>query len=207
MFTDVVTTEAALREIVGEPSELARVKEIPALDARCRAFIARSPFLLLATSNGHGQCDVSPKGDVPGFVLVLDDTHLAVPDRPGNRRLDGMRNILANPHVGLIFLIPGVGETLRVNGRAVITREPALLARMAVEGRAPRLAIGVKVEECFMHCAKALRRSHLWEPAKWPDLAGVPSGAELLEEQAKALGLTRADLERRLGESYARPLY
>jgi len=207
MFTDTVTTAAVLREMAGEPGDLARAKQRDRLDTHCRAFIARSPFLLLATANARGQCDVSPKGDVPGFVLVLDDTHLVVPDRPGNRRFDGMQNILANPHVGLIFLVPGAGETLRVNGRAVITREPALLARMAVEGRAPRLAIGVEVEECFMHCAKALRRSHLWDPAKWPDLAGVPTGAEMLQDQAKGLGMTRADLERRLGESYARPLY
>lgn len=179
MFTDVVTTEAALREIVGEPSELARVKEIPALDARCRAFIARSPFLLLATSNGHGQCDVSPKGDVPGFVLVLDDTHLAVPDRPGNRRLDGMRNILANPHVGLLLLIPGTPETLRVNGTAELTRDPDVCRRLVARGQPALLAIRVRVDECFFHCAKAFLRSQLWQPASWPERYRISFGKML----------------------------
>jgi len=207
MFTDTVTSESQLREITGTPSEMAVRKERAALDTQCRAFIARSPFLLLATANAAGQCDVSPKGDVPGFVLVLDDTHLVVPDRPGNRRHDGMKNILDNPHVGLIFLVPGMEETLRVNGRAWITRAPALLERLAVEGKRPALGIGVEVEECFMHCAKAFKRSHLWEPAKWPDLAGVPSAAQMLYAATKPAGQTVEDVERRLRESYAKSLY
>jgi PPOX class probable FMN-dependent enzyme len=126
-FTSVVTRESDLREVVGRPSDLALKKQLAALDEHCRAFIARSPFVLVATANAAGQCDVSPKGDAPGFVRVLDDTHLVIPDRPGNRRLDGMRNLLENPHVGLIFLIPGKEETLRVNGRASIVRDEALL--------------------------------------------------------------------------------
>ena len=131
-FRDLVTSVDTLRSIIGgEPSELARRKELTALDAHARTFIAQSPFLLLGTSSADGRCDVSPKGDAPGFVRVLDDHHLVVPDRPGNRRLDGMRNILSNPHVGLIFLVPGNDFTLRVNGSAVITREPALLESLA----------------------------------------------------------------------------
>ena len=132
MFRDLVTSEETLRAIIGgDPSEVARKKELPALDPHARAFIARSPFLLLGTSSPDGRCDVSPKGDAPGFVRVLDDQHLVIPDRPGNKRLDGMRNIVKNPHVGIIFLLPGNDFTLRVNGRAVITRDPDLLETLA----------------------------------------------------------------------------
>src|SRR5581483_2015856 len=122
-FRDVVTDEQALRAALGHPSERVVLKARPTLDEHCRAFIARSPFLLLATASAAGQCDVSPKGDPPGFVVVLDDRHLAIPDRPGNKRLDGMKNILENPHVGLIFIVPGREDTLRVNGRAWIIRD------------------------------------------------------------------------------------
>src|SRR5262245_19733761 len=147
MFRDVVTSVETLRGIVGgEPSEVARRKELSALDAHARTFIARSPFLLLGTSSPDGRCDVSPKGDAPGFVHVLDDHHLVIPDRPGNKRLDGMRNILANPHVGVIFLVPGNDFTLRVNGRAAITREPDLLSTIGATGKRPQLDIGVEVE-------------------------------------------------------------
>src|SRR6266508_451127 len=130
MFKDLVTSERELREMLGQPSERAILKEQAVLDEHSRAFIARSPFLLLATSNAGGQCDVSPKGDVPGFVLVLDDTHLVIPDRPGNNRTDGLTNILENPHLGMIFLVPGRGDTLRVNGRASIIRDGEILARL-----------------------------------------------------------------------------
>src|SRR5205814_4961602 len=139
--------------------ERALLKERGVLDEQCRAFIARSPFLLLATSGASGRCDVSPKGDPPGFVVVLDEHRLAIPDRLGNKRLDGMRNILENPHVGLIFLIPGREETLRVNGRASIVRDVELLTRLAAQGKLPQLAIAVETEEVFFHCPKAFRRS------------------------------------------------
>src|SRR6059036_2853351 len=141
MFKHVVTTESELRELIGSPSERAIKKDVAVLDAHCRDFIARSPFLLLATASARGRCDVSPKGDVPGFVRVLDDRHLVIPDRPGNKRLDGMRNLLENPHVGLVFVVPGREDTLRVNGRAWITREPGLLERCAVQGKPPLVAI------------------------------------------------------------------
>jgi PPOX class probable FMN-dependent enzyme len=157
-FRDVVSTPDELRALLGEPSDVARKKQVDRLDEHCREFIARSPFVLLATSDAAGRCDVSPKGDPAGFVLVLDERHLVIPDRPGNRRLDGMRSILANPHVGLLFLVPGRGETLRVNGHASIVRDAELLARLAVGGKTPRLAIGVEVEEVFLHCAKAFKR-------------------------------------------------
>jgi PPOX class probable FMN-dependent enzyme len=207
MFPNLVTSESELRALMGTPSELAVRKELKALDANCAAYIAHSPFLLLATSNVAGQCDVSPKGDAPGFVRVVDETHLLIPDRPGNRRLDGMANLLENPHVGLIFLIPGREETLRVNGRACITRDPAILESFAVMGKPALLAIGVEVEQCFMHCAKAFKRASLWKPERWPDTSDLASPARLLWEATKPVGKTVEDLERQLEESYRTRLY
>ena len=184
MFRDLVTSVETLREIAGgEPSEVARKKEIPALDAHARTFIARSPFLLLGTADAQGRCDVSPKGDAPGFVRVLDDHHLVIPDRPGNKRLDGMRNILVNPHVGIIFLVPGNDFTLRVNGRASITRDPDLLATLSAQGKTPRLAIGVEVEEVFLHCARSFRRGRLWNQESWPGADALPSMPCMLYDQ------------------------
>jgi PPOX class probable FMN-dependent enzyme len=206
-FRNTVTTETELRQLVGEPSALALAKELGTLDVHCRAFIARSPFLLLATSSAAGRCDVSPKGDGPGFVQVLDDRHLLIPDRPGNKRLDGMRNLLDNPHAGLIFLIPGVEETLRVNGRAWIVRDADLLASCEVRGKVPGLGIGGEVEEAFIHCAKAFKRSGLWEPERWPDLSGLASSATMLHDQTRPPGVTVADMERALLESYTQRLF
>jgi uncharacterized protein len=207
VFRKPVTTEADLRALVGQPAALALAKELSALDVHCRDFIARSPFLLLATSGAEGRCDVSPKGDGPGFVLVLDERHLLIPDRPGNKRLDGMRNLLANPHVGLIFLIPGVEETLRVNGRGWIVRDEDLLARCEARGKVPPLGIGVEVEEAFIHCAKAFKRSGLWAPERWPDLTGLASTATMLHDQTRPPGVSVADVERALQESYTQRLY
>ncbi|MBI2217802.1 MAG: pyridoxamine 5'-phosphate oxidase family protein [Candidatus Rokubacteria bacterium] len=206
-FRDVVGSEQELRALIGSPSELAVKKQLAALDAHARAFIARSPFLLMATASGAGRCDVSPKGDGPGFVLVLDERHLVVPDRPGNRRLDGMRNILENPHVGLIFLVPGKDETLRVNGRASIVRDAELLARMEVGGKRPQLGIGVEVEECFFHCPKAFLRSKLWKPEHWPDRTDLPSMARIMYDQAKPAGETLEQLTARLEEGDRKTLY
>jgi PPOX class probable FMN-dependent enzyme len=206
-FSDVVTSEAELRAFLGEANDVARRKERPALDHHARAFIARSPLVLLGTADGHGRCDVSPKGDAPGFVLVLDDRHLAIPDRPGNRRLDGMRNLLENPHVGLLFLIPGKEETLRVNGRACIVRDEPLLARMAVGGKRPRCAIGVEVEEVFLHCAKAFKRSRAWDSRAWPDLTGLASGAQMFFDHARPEGMTVEQLEQRIEHGYDTQLY
>jgi PPOX class probable FMN-dependent enzyme len=171
----VVASEQELRDLYGRPGERAVAKERPALNADCRAFIAHSPFLVMGTAGADGRCDVSPKGDAPGFVQVLDEHHLAIPDRLGNNRLDGMRNIVENGHVGLIFLIPGREDTLRVNGRARIVRDEALLERLAVNGKRPVTALVVEVEQAFMHCARAFKRAGLWEPARWPDTAEVRS--------------------------------
>jgi PPOX class probable FMN-dependent enzyme len=206
-FRDAVTSEEALRAVVGRPSELAIRKEISYLDAHCRAFIARSPFVLVATSGATGRGDVSPKGDPPGFVQVLDEHRLVIPDRPGNKRLDGMRNLLENPHVGLLFLIPGLEETLRVNGRAWIIRDEEILARLSVQGKRPALALGVHVEECFIHCAKAFKRSHLWQPDQWPDRSGLASPSEMLVDQARPQDMTVSQMDRLLQESYTKNLY
>ena len=155
MFRHMVTTESELRELLGSPSQRAIKKDVAVLDEHCRAFIARSPFLLLATASAKGRCDVSPKGDAPGFVRVLDDRHLVIPDRPGNRRLDGMKNLLQNAHVGTIFLIPGREETLRVNGRASIVRDAEILESLTAHDKRPLVAIGVEV---FHEGATQMRR-------------------------------------------------
>jgi uncharacterized protein len=182
-FEKAVSSEARLREVLGHPGDRAVGKERPRLDEHCRAFIAQSPFLILGTANASGQCDVSPKGDEPGFVKVLDETHLAIPDRIGNNRLDGMTNMLVNPHVGLIFLIPGREDTLRVNGRAWIVEDDAILDAMVMKGKRPPFAIGVEVEQAFMHCPKAFIRSGLWKHETWPDPTVVPSMSQMLWDQ------------------------
>lgn len=206
-FEHVVREELELREIVGVPTARSVQKERSTLDQHCRAFIAQSPFLLIATAGADGRCDISPKGDAPGFVLVLDDRRLVIPDRPGNKRLDGMRNLLANPHVGLIFLVPGREETLRANGRAWITRDPELLGRCAAQGRAPLLAIGVEVEQCFLHCAKAFRRSQLWMHEQWPGPDVLPSLACVLFDQIRPEGVTLQEYERDIDEGNVKRLY
>ena len=198
-----VLSEEELRELYGPPSARAVAKQQPALNEDSRAFIAHSPFLVMGTSGLGGRCDVSPKGDAPGFVQVLDDHTLLIPDRPGNNRLDGLRNIVQNAHVGLLFFIPGREDTLRVNGRATIVRDEALLDRLRVDGKRPRTALVVEVEEVFMHCARSFKRAGLWQPERWPDASGVRSMQcmiwDLLPE--KPPGVTLEQYER---ESNAR---
>ena len=206
-FEAIVGSEQELREIVGVPSDRAKHKERPLLDEHCRAFIARSPLLLMATSGADGRCDVSPKGDAPGFVQVLDERRLVIPDRPGNKRLDGMVNLVTNPHVGLIFVVPGRLETLRINGRGWITRDRTLLERMAVNGKTPLLGIGVEVEQCFLHCAKPFLRSHLWKHDEWPNPDALPSMACVLYDQIQPEGVTLQDYERDIEEGNRKRLY
>jgi PPOX class probable FMN-dependent enzyme len=179
-FSEVVTSEEQFRAVMGSPSPAVMKKEIPALDPHARAFIARSPFLLIGTSGADGRVDISPKGDPAGFVQVLDDTTLAIPDRLGNRRADTFLNLLANDRIGLIFLIPGKQETLRVGGRAVIVRDQSLRERMAVREKLPDFAIVVAVDQMFFHCAKCIIRSNLWKPEAWPNLSDLPSLAETM---------------------------
>jgi uncharacterized protein len=178
-----IRTEAALRTLFAEASERAVGKSLARLDRHCRDFIARSPFLCIGTMSAEGRADVSPRGDPAGFVQVIDDRTIAIPDRPGNNRLDTMTNIIANPSVGLIFLIPGFDDTLRINGKATITRDPDLLARAIVNGKAPKVMVRVAVEEAFLHCAKAFRRSQLWNPESRVDRAVMPSLARMILEQ------------------------
>jgi hypothetical protein len=158
---------ATLRAHFGEPSPVTQMKVWSTLDPAAAAFIAASPFVLLATADAHGNADVSPKGDAPGFVAVEDDRTLLVPDRKGNKLVFGLQNILANPHVALLFLVPGTNETLRVNGRAELTRDPAVCERLAARGAPALLAIRVAVDECFFHCPKAFLRAALWRPDTW----------------------------------------
>ncbi|MEW9553125.1 pyridoxamine 5'-phosphate oxidase family protein [Nonomuraea sp. NPDC050783] len=178
-----IQSEAELRELLGEVMPRAAAKERVRLHERDRQWLAASPFCLVATSDEQGNCDVSPKGDPAGFVHVIDDTTIAIPERPGNRRADGFRNILRNPHVGLIFLIPGRGETLRINGRARLVREAPFFDELIVKGHRPRLATVVEIEQIFFHCAKALMRSSLWKPETWGD--DLPSHARITVEVQK----------------------
>jgi PPOX class probable FMN-dependent enzyme len=197
---DTVTSVTELRAIVGTPSDRAVRKQLAALDVHCRAFIARSPFLVLSTAGASGICDASPKGDLPGFVQVLDEHTLVIPDRPGNRRADSLSNILDNPHVGLLFLIPGMDETLRVNGSARIVRDEALLDRMSVDGRRPQLGIVVDVEECYLHCAKAFLRSKLWDPERQMPRSEMPSLARMIQDQLRPADRSDAEHERIVDE-------
>ena len=206
-FNNVVTSEQELREMLGEPNPRSVLKERASLDAHFRAFIAYSPFLLLATSGADGTCDVSPKGDAPGFVLVLDDRRLVIPERPGNKRFDGMKNLLVNPHIGLIFVVPGREETLRINGRAWITKDPDLLGRCVAQGKTPQLAIGVEVEQCFLHCVKAFRRSRLWAHTDWPAPEALASMAQVLFDQLQPAGVTVQDYACELEERTQKQLY
>ncbi len=175
-----ITTLDQLREVYPPPAERSVHKEVDHLDEHCRRFVALSPFVLISSSDAAGACDVSPKGGPPGFVHVLDTHRLLIPDATGNRRLDGLQNMLENPHVGLLFLIPGMGETLRANGRVELTRDPNLLDGLETAGRPAKLALVVTVEVSYLHCAKALIRSKLWQPGSWPD--ELPSAAEILND-------------------------
>jgi uncharacterized protein len=176
----MIASVEALAQLYDPPSERVLQKEIDHLDGICRAFIAASPFLLLATCGKSGAMDCSPRGDQPGFVEVADDKTLLIPDRRGNNRIDSLRNLVENPAVGLLFLVPGVNETFRVNGRAKISTDPALLARFAVAGKAPRSVLVVTVAEVFVQCARALLRSELWNPEKHIRRADLPSIGTIL---------------------------
>lgn len=199
----VITEKATLRSLMGEPSDRAKNKVLPALDPHCRALIALSPYMLLGTSDAAGRCDVSPKGDAPGFVMVVDDSTIVIPDRPGNRRVDSLQNIIENPHVGLLFLVPGMTETLRIAGSAQIVQDEALLAPLAVAGKAPTLGLLVHVEEAFLHCGKSSLRSGIWDPAKHVDPANLPSYAQMLMDQRRPAGRTDEEHARIVQENDA----
>jgi PPOX class probable FMN-dependent enzyme len=200
-----ITSEAELRSVLGEPGARSATKDRSRLHQRDREWLAASPFCLIGTSGADGTCDVSPKGDPPGFTLVLDDTTLALPDRPGNRRADGFRNVLQNPRVGLLYLVPGRGETLRINGRARIVREAPFFDRLLVQGHRPSLCLVVNVEQIFFHCSKAFLRSSLWEPSTW-NPGALPSRAAITKS-VQDVPETLEELERYYGPEYAMRLY
>ena len=177
--SQVIRTEAELRALIGEPAALTCAKISDRLNAMTRLFVERSPFVCLATSDASGNCDLSPRGDPAGFVRILDERTLLVPERPGNRLADSLRNMLANPHVGLLFIVPGVTDTFRVNGRATITVDRELLAPCAVEGKVPQLGILVDIAEAYTQCSKAFLRSRLWDPRLHVDPASMPTGGEV----------------------------
>jgi uncharacterized protein len=199
-----ITDEAELRELIGSPQELVVSKIVPRLNELTRQFIERSPFMCLATSAPDGSCDVSPRGDPAGFVRILDERTLLIPDRPGNRIADSLRNILANPHVGLLFLIPGVGDTFRVNGRAKLVTDEELLAGSEIEGKAPKLGILVEIDECYTQCSKALVRSDLWNPEHHVDRSELPSSGEILRAVREEEEFDAKEYDRARAERYSR---
>ncbi|MCA1220227.1 MSMEG_1061 family FMN-dependent PPOX-type flavoprotein [Streptomyces sp. 8L] len=196
---------ADVRARLGEPDAMVASKIIDHVDDQIRMFIAHAPFAALATADASGRADCSPRGDYPGFVKVLDEHTLAIPDRPGNKIADSFRNLAENDGAGLLFLIPGIRETLRVNGRAYPTDDPDVLARMQTEASEPELAIVVEVEEAYFHCGRALVRSRLWDPASQALAAEMPSAGEMAVAQMKA-DIPPEALDRSLEEAY-RTLY
>ena len=205
-FAGAVTDEAQLLALYDAPDDRVWRKDIGRLDDHCRELIAASPMVLVASADGRGGLDVTPRGGPAGFVSVLDDGHLALPDATGNRRLDTLRNVVQTGRLALLFLTPGRDWTLRVNGRACVSAEPGLLARLAAVGDAPRTAIVVAADEVYTHCPKAFVRSGLWDPRTWPDPAALPRPAEVLHAHLALPGSTIADEERRQAESLAHRL-
>lgn len=179
----VIKDEQSLRDLYPETHGLAIQKCLNSLSEHAQTFIKRSPFMCLGTQNLDGKADVSPRGDPPGFVQIIDQHTLAIPDRRGNNRLDSLSNIVANPNVGLLFIIPGFDDTLRVNGQATLLTDPIILKGMSVNDRVPNLAIIVKVSEVFMHCAKAFRRSQLWNPNQFQDRSEMPSLVKIILDE------------------------
>jgi uncharacterized protein len=196
-----------LRPLYSAPSTLARAKQLARIDAHCRNFIARSPLVMVGSVHPERGMDVSPRGDAPGFVRVLDERHLAIPDRPGNNRLDTLENLLENPAIGLFFVIPGIEETLRVNGTARLTRAPRLLDSMSIGGKTPKLAIIVTVTEAFLHCAKALKRARLWGDDYRLDRKELPTLGRMIIEQTNPPGLTAEEADARIEADYRANLY
>ncbi len=178
-----ITTREQLRALYAQPTERARRKQLSALDAHCRAFIALSPFVVLATSDAAGRVDATPRGGAPGFVVVQDDHTLLLGDAPGNNRLDALQNLIENPQAGLLFMVPGVDETLRVNGRVVLSTDAADLAACSDAKRAPKVVLRMTVQEAFLHCAKAFMRSRLWQADAQVDRDRLPTMNQMIHDQ------------------------
>lgn len=203
--TGGIADPAELRSHIGAVSDLAERKVLKRLDGFCRDFIALSPFLVLASADGQGHVDASPRGDAPGFVRVIDGETLLIPDRRGNNRVDSFLNVLAAPAVGLVFMVPGINETLRVNGRARLTRDAGLLAPSAAQGKEPTTGLLVSVDEAFFHCGKALIRSQLWAAEAQVERSAFPTLGRIVAEQTRAIGV--AEAEANLEEAYRSRLY
>jgi uncharacterized protein len=204
---NAISDETSLRSLYQPPMELSLLKQLDHLDSHCRNFLAHSPFCVIASTRPGKGTDVSPRGDAPGFVRVLDDHTIAIPDRPGNNRLDTMSNIVADAEVGLLFFIPGIDETLRINGTARLSYDRELLTAAAVNGREPRLVIIVTVKEAFLHCGKALKRSKLWHEDYRIDKRNFPSLGRMIVEQTKPKNLTVAQADEVVEEGYRNKLY
>ena len=198
---------AEVREVLGDPAEIVELKVQPQLDVHSRAFIERSPFVALGTVGADGRADVSPRGDPAGFVQVLDDHTIAIPERPGNKLADSLTNVLETGRAGLLFIVPGVEETLRVNGAAYVTDDADLLEGMAHKGKTPSLAIVVEVDEAFVHCAKAFRRSRLWDSEMHVERSELPSIGQMIRDQVKPPDLDAEEIEEFAQEDYRTRMY
>jgi len=205
-FTGVVSSIESVREILREPMPAVIAKQIDHIDDVCRAIIERSPFVVVASAGANGYPDISPKGDPAGFVRILDEKYLAIPDRPGNRRVDTFKNILENPYVAIIFLIPGKGETLRVTGECRIVRDVTLRESMTLRGKVPDFALVVRVERVLIHCPKCVVRARLWEPEAWPDSSGTAGINEAMIAHAR-LDVTPEELREEAVRDGATTLY
>jgi PPOX class probable FMN-dependent enzyme len=203
---EFIASQEELRRHYKAPHDPAVRKELRKLDHHCRRFIENSPFVLIGSSDGKGNADVTPKGDRPGFVAILDETTIAIPDRPGNNRLDTWENVIVNPAVGLLFLIPGMNETLRINGEARITVDGTLRERLAVDGKAPVTVAIVSVKAAYMHCAKAFMRSELWKPESWRDRASMPTLGQILNDQL-ALADSAEKTDAWLADAYSKSMW
>ena len=197
-----ISSHAQLRELFGEPQPRVVSKEMCALDEATRGFIASSPFLVMATTAADGSCDAGPKGGPPGFVRVLSDTRLLIPEFPGNRRFDGVQNLVERRGIGLLFVVPGISETLRVNGFARLTRDPDLLEQCGIDGRHPWFVTDVQIEQVFSHCGKAFIRSDLWRPELWPDADEVSSPSKSIAASASEGNRRQSDVRREVEEAY-----
>lgn len=206
-FGDLIENLKEVQDLIGLPSDLVNRKVIHFLDPHCISFIQKAPVVFVSTSNSKGECDVSPRGDAPGFVAVFDERNLLIPERPGNKRIDTIGNILSNPKIGLQFIIPGLEETLRVNGKAFVTKDRNVLEQFEIQGKIPMLGIGVEVEESFIHCAKAFKRSNLWNPESWLKKENRPNAAQILSAHVNSDKFSQEKVEELLHESYTKRMY
>ena len=201
LFATALQDEAALRELYEMPNAVVAQKEIDHLDVHCRRYLELCSFALIASADSSGRCDVTPRGGPPGFIRVLDDRLLAIPDATGNKRLDTMRNVVQTGRAGLLLLLPGRGQTLRINGRACVSADPELLSTLTAVGKPPRAALVIAVEEVFTHCPKAFVRSGIWDPATWPRKEDQPSPAAMLRDHVGDPDFTLEQAEQRMIDS------